>query len=40
VTLGPSNHDFVVIEKGLAKGERVYLRDPLGPATDPGQPPE
>jgi multidrug efflux pump subunit AcrA (membrane-fusion protein) len=37
VTLGPSNHDFVVIEKGLAKGARVYLRDPLGSVAEPGQ---
>jgi HlyD family secretion protein len=28
VSLGPSNADFVVIEKGLARGERVLLRDP------------
>lgn len=28
VVLGPSNADFVVIEKGLAPGERVLLRDP------------
>jgi HlyD family secretion protein len=28
VVLGPSNADFVVIEKGLARGERVLLRDP------------
>jgi hypothetical protein len=26
--LGPSNADFVVIEKGLSRGERVLLRDP------------
>ena len=33
VVLGPSNADFVVIEKGLARGERVLLRDPgLGSA--------
>jgi HlyD family secretion protein len=33
VVLGPSNADFVVIEKGLTKGERVLLRDPgLGSA--------
>jgi hypothetical protein len=32
VVLGPSNADFVVVEKGLARGERVLLRDPsLGP---------
>jgi HlyD family secretion protein len=34
VTLGPSNQDFVVIEKGLARGERVALRDPEAPASD------
>ena len=28
VVLGPSNADFVVIEKGLVRGERVLLRDP------------
>jgi HlyD family secretion protein len=28
VVLGPSNADFVVIEKGLARGDRVLLRDP------------
>ena len=28
VSLGPSNADFVVVEKGLARGERVLLRDP------------
>ena len=28
VVLGPSNRDFVVVEKGLASGERVLLRDP------------
>ena len=28
VTLGPSNADFVVISKGLERGERVLLRDP------------
>jgi HlyD family secretion protein len=28
VVLGPSNTDYVVIEKGLARGERVLLRDP------------
>jgi HlyD family secretion protein len=32
VVLGPSNADFVVIEKGLARGERVLLRDP-GPGS-------
>jgi len=40
VTLGPSNHDFVVVEKGLARGERVYLRDPLGSLAEPGQSPQ
>jgi HlyD family secretion protein len=28
VVPGPSNRDFVVIEKGLQKGERVALKDP------------
>ncbi len=28
VVLGPSNADFVVIEKGLSRGERVLLHDP------------
>jgi len=28
VVLGPSNADFVVVEKGLSRGERVLLRDP------------
>jgi HlyD family secretion protein len=28
VVLGPSNADFVVIERGLDRGERVLLRDP------------
>ncbi len=32
VTLGPSNADFVVIESGLARGERVLLRDPEAPS--------
>jgi hypothetical protein len=32
--LGPSNADFVVIEKGLARGERVLLRDPGRGAPD------
>src|SRR6185503_12467909 len=31
VVLGPSNRDFVVIEKGLQKGDRVALRDPGAP---------
>jgi HlyD family secretion protein len=34
VVLGPSNHDFVVIEKGLRHGERVALRDPGAPPSD------
>jgi HlyD family secretion protein len=36
VVLGPSNRDFVVVEKGLAAGDRVLLRDPDAPAFDPG----
>jgi HlyD family secretion protein len=36
VALGPSNQDFVVVEKGLRKGERVALRDPAAPASDFG----
>jgi HlyD family secretion protein len=36
VVLGPSNQDFVVIEKGLDKGERVFLRDPGAPPSDFG----
>src|SRR5258708_3826956 len=28
VVLGASNRDFVVVDKGLSKGERVALRDP------------
>jgi HlyD family secretion protein len=34
VVLGPSNQDFVVIEKGLRRGERVALRDPGAPPPD------
>lgn len=34
VTLGPSNQDHVVIEKGLGRGERVALRDPEAPPAD------
>jgi HlyD family secretion protein len=34
VVLGPSNHDFVVIESGLVRGERVALRDPGAPPSD------
>jgi len=36
VVLGPSNRDFVVIEKGLQKGDRVALRDPGAPPSDFG----
>jgi len=36
VVLGPSNRDFVVIENGLRKGDRVALRDPGAPASDFG----
>lgn len=38
VVLGPSNQDFVVVEKGLKKGERVFLRDPLLPPSEAGPP--
>jgi HlyD family secretion protein len=34
VVLGPSNEDFVVVETGLAPGERVLLRDPEVPLPD------
>jgi HlyD family secretion protein len=34
VVLGPSNADFVVIERGLSRGERVLLRDPETAAPD------
>jgi len=36
VVLGPSNRDFVVIEKGLSKGDRVALRDPSASPSDFG----
>ena len=36
VVLGPSNQDFVVIENGLRRGERVCLREPGTPASDFG----
>jgi len=36
VVLGPSNPDFVVVEKGLSPGERVCLRDPGAPPSDFG----
>jgi HlyD family secretion protein len=32
VVLGPSNDDFVVVESGLARGDRVLLRDPQEPS--------
>jgi HlyD family secretion protein len=38
VVLGPSNRDFVVIVKGLEKGDRVALRDPGAPPSDFGSP--
>jgi HlyD family secretion protein len=34
VVLGPSNQDFVVVEKGLRSGDRVCLREPDAPPTD------
>lgn len=34
VILGPSNADFVVIEQGLARGQRVMLRDPEAAAPE------
>jgi len=36
LVLGPSNHDFVVVERGLQRGERVALRDPEAPPSDFG----
>lgn len=36
VVLGPSNRDFVVVEKGLQKGDRVALRDPAAAPSDFG----
>jgi HlyD family secretion protein len=36
VVLGPSNRDFVVVEQGLRRGDRVALRDPSAPASDFG----
>ena len=36
VVLGPSNRDFVVIEKGLRQGDRVALRDPAAAPSDFG----
>jgi HlyD family secretion protein len=36
VVLGPSNQDFVVVERGLERGERVLLREPGAPPSDFG----
>ena len=36
VVLGPSNRDFVVVEKGLRRGDRVALRDPAAAPSDFG----
>jgi hypothetical protein len=36
VVLGPSNRDFVVVEKGLRRGDRVALRDPSAAPSDFG----
>ena len=36
VSVGSSNRDFVVVERGLEKGERVALRDPSAPPSDFG----
>jgi HlyD family secretion protein len=36
ISLGPSNQNFVVIEKGLRRGDRVCLREPGAPASDFG----
>jgi HlyD family secretion protein len=36
ITLGPSNQDYVVVEQGLRRGERVALRDPAAPPADFG----
>jgi HlyD family secretion protein len=36
VVPGPSNQDFVVIDRGLREGDRVALRDPGAPPTDFG----
>jgi HlyD family secretion protein len=35
VVLGPSNRDFVVVEKGLRRGDRVALRDPEAASSEP-----
>jgi multidrug efflux pump subunit AcrA (membrane-fusion protein) len=34
VVLGPSSADFVVIEKGVSRGDRVLLRDPEAAVPD------
>ncbi len=36
VVLGPSNADFVVVEKGLSRGQRVLLRDPEAASSELG----
>lgn len=36
IVVGPSNQDFVLVEKGLRMGERVCLRDPGTPPSDFG----
>src|SRR5262249_31338295 len=38
VSLGPSNQNFVVIEKGLRRGDRICLREPGAPSSDFGSP--
>jgi HlyD family secretion protein len=40
VVLGPSNRDFVVVQSGVRRGERVTLRDPAIPPTDFGAAPQ
>jgi HlyD family secretion protein len=36
VVLGPSNADFVVVERGLERGEHVLLREPMAAPAEPG----
>ncbi len=36
IAIGSSNRDFVVVERGLEKGDRVALRDPAAPPSDFG----
>jgi HlyD family secretion protein len=36
VAVGSANRDFVVVERGLEKGDRVALRDPAAPPSDFG----